>query len=86
MVMSGRVPTSSSRQRFSLMAPQQPRKPRIMMMTPMAIIRSTPGIASLVSCDRQGERVGQVTSGGRWEGLGRLSQLLTWLSFLLTFR
>lgn len=35
--------TNSSRQRFSLMAPQQPMKPSTMMMTPMAIIRSTPG-------------------------------------------
>lgn len=42
------IPTSSSMQRFSLMAPQQPRKPSTMMITPMAIIRSMPGRDSSV--------------------------------------
>lgn len=35
---------------------------------------------------RQRRRRSHVTSGGRWEGFGRLSLVLTWLSFLLTFR
>lgn len=35
---------------------------------------------------REEKEVGHVTSEVRWEGLGRLRWVLTWLSFLLTFR